>query len=362
MKKELELYLHIPFCVKKCNYCDFPSGPSTKKVQEEYVKQLIKKIEDKRDFAKDYEVSTIFVGGGTPTILATSLLDQIFEKVFAVFKVNKKAEITTEMNPGTGNLTYLKELKKMGINRLSLGLQSTNDLELLKLGRIHTYEDFLRTFKEAREVGFDNINVDLMSAIPEQTIASWIQSLKHIARIAPEHISAYSLIVEEGTPFYEMEQKHLLNLPNEEDERRMYKETNIILKEYGYHRYEISNYAKEGYECQHNLGYWERKEYLGLGYQAASLINNKRFVEGEEAEVLTIKNQMEEFMFLGLRKMVGISSREFYKTFNKEIHHVYGKVLKDLKHKKLIRESKGYIALTEKGIDLSNYVLSEFLF
>lgn len=361
-KKELELYLHIPFCVKKCNYCDFPSGPSSKKVQEEYVKHLLEKIAEKRSFAKNYEITTIFVGGGTPTILEISLLEDIFQKVYDVFDVSKKAEITIEMNPGTGNLEYLRRLKKMGINRLSLGLQSTNDVELLKLGRIHTYEDFLHTFAKAREVGFDNINVDLMSAIPEQTIDSWVQSLKRIARISPEHISAYSLIVEEGTPFYEMERKHLLKLPSEEDERRMYKETNIILKEYGYHRYEISNYAKEGRECRHNLGYWERKEYLGLGYKAASLLDNKRFVEGKEVETLTTENQMEEFMFLGLRKMAGISSHEFSKTFNKEIHHVYGKVLKDLKHKGLIQETKGHITLTEKGIDLSNYVLSEFLF
>lgn len=362
MKKKLELYLHIPFCIKKCNYCDFPSKAGTKKEQQDYVKKLLHKIEDKREFAKAYEVDTIFIGGGTPTVLEPALFEDIFNKIYQIFSVSKSAEITTEMNPGTGNADYLRRLKSMGINRLSLGLQSTVDSELLKLGRIHTYEDFLITYEEARKAGFDNINVDLMSGIPGQTIDSWIHSLKHIAAISPEHISAYSLIIEEDTPFYDIAKNNQLDLPNEDDERRMYKETNIILNEYGYHRYEISNYAKEGYECRHNLGYWERKEYLGIGYKAASLIDNKRFTEGEEVTRLTIENQMEEFMFLGLRKTEGISTKEFSGVFNRDIHSVYGKEIKELKHKRLIKEARGRIFLTEKGIDISNYVLSEFLF
>ena len=263
----------------------------------------------------------------------------------------------------------LMAYRNVGINRLSIGLQSTDDQELKMLGRIHTYKDFLDTYTLAREVGFQNINVDLMSGIPFQTLGGWEDTLKKVAELGPEHISAYSLIIEEGTPFYEKygegeraEARRRRELPDEDTERMMYQFTKNILWSYGYHRYEISNYAKEGYECRHNLGYWNRTEYLGIGTGAASLINNQRFVEGGEIEVLSLQNQMEEYMFLGLRKIEGVSKTDFRQTFGRSIENAYGKVLIDMYQKQLLEDTGEYIRLTEKGIDVSNYVMSEFLF
>ena len=237
------------------------------------------------------------------------------------------------------------------------------------LGRIHTYQDFLDTYFLAREAGFQNINVDLMSGIPFQTLGGWEDTIKRVADLAPEHISAYSLIIEEGTPFYEKygegeraEARRRRELPDEDTERLMYQFTKNILQNYGYHRYEISNYAKEGYECRHNLGYWNRTEYLGIGTGAASLINNQRFVEGGEIEVLTPQNQMEEYMFLGLRRIKGISKADFRRTFGRSVENVYGKVLIHMYQKQLLEDTGDNIRLTEKGIDVSNYVMSEFLF
>lgn len=362
MKKPIELYIHIPFCIHKCAYCDFPSRVGSLDEQEVYVKDLINKIEDKKNFAKNYQVRTLFVGGGTPTILGRELLCELLEKVHQVFDTSALIEATVEMNPKTANKDLLLMLKNNGINRLSIGLQSTIDEELRGLSRIHTFSDFLRSYEEAREVGFSNINIDLMSGIPLQTRKSWVKTLERVLTISPEHISAYSLIIEEGTTFFSRNEKGELILPDEESERWMYWETARMLQENGYHHYEISNYAKPGYECCHNLGYWEGHEYLGLGYKAASLLDNIRFVEGEEPMHLSKENRMEEFMFLGLRKTEGISRVGFWEEFQQNIDQVYGKVLKDMKEKGLLMEKNERIFLTEKGIDLSNYVMSEFLF
>lgn len=361
--KELELYLHIPFCMQKCKYCDFPSGCASEKTRADYVDNLCKKMESWKERTKEYEVSTVFVGGGTPSILTAEEMKKIFKYVHNCFKISKNVEITIEMNPGTVERDKLIAYKEAGINRLSIGCQSLDDQELKNLGRIHTEEEFYRTYRMAREVGFENISMDLMSAIPGQTLKSWEETLRKAAELSPEHISAYSLIIEEGTPFYERygEGKHSEELPSEEEERLMYERTEEILAEYGYHRYEISNYAKEGKECRHNLGYWERKEYLGLGYHAASLMDHKRWVDGEEEEKLTIQDEMEEFMFLGLRKMKGVSREDFLKMFGQEMDTVYKDVIEEQKKNGLLLEEEGRIFLSRKGIDLSNYVMSEFL-
>ena len=267
------------------------------------------------------------------------------------------------MNPGTVDKEKLRTYREVGINRLSIGLQSALDEELKKLGRIHTFEEFLDTYKLAREEGFHNINIDLMSAIPGQTVESYEHTLRTVAEIKPEHISAYSLIIEEGTPFYERygQGEHQEELPGEEDERRMYKMTKEILAQYGYERYEISNYAKKGYACQHNLGYWERAEYLGIGRGASSLMDNQRWIQGEEKEEIDRQGQMEEFMFLGLRKMEGVSYAVFEKAFGCTIESVYHEVIQRMKEMGLMEDADGYLRLTERGIDLSNYVMSEFL-
>lgn len=384
MKKPLELYIHIPFCLRKCAYCDFLSNVQNEETIETYVLSLVDEIlahGSERKYVSDYEVTTIFFGGGTPSILNASQIQRIFYALEKSFEIAPDAEITIEANPGTVTIEKLEAYRACGINRISFGLQSANNEELKLLGRIHTYEEFLESFRLARECGFENINVDLISAIPKQTLASWEETLKNIIALNPEHISAYSLIVEEGTPFANMYGEGCpgeQDLPSEEEERKIYYRTKEMLKDAGYNRYEISNYAKEGMECKHNLGYWERKEYLGIGLGSASLINNVRYsnildlsryikcakhldIIQEDIQVLSIQEQMEEFMFLGLRKMVGIYEQEFEECFGVDIDEVYGKQLKKLILEDLIERKDGWIRLTERGIDVSNYVFAEFM-
>lgn len=366
--KPLELYIHIPFCMKKCRYCDFLSAPSTVEERKAYTESICCRIRQLADMADAYCVVSIFVGGGTPSILEGEQIRQIFCAVRETFQIRTDAEITIEMNPGTITAEKLRIYRSCGINRLSIGLQSVCDRELKALGRIHTFEEFLTGYRMARSEGFQNINIDLMSAIPYQTPESWEHTLKTVAELEPEHISAYSLIIEEGTPFYERyrtgkdaERRCEEELPGEEAERRMYYNTKTILEAYGYHRYEISNYAKPGFECRHNLGYWNRTEYIGIGSGAASLIGNRRWTEGGEPQCLTTEEQMEEYMFLGLRKMQGVPEQGFRDAFCRSMKEVYGNVIEDMKQKKLLCEEDGYIRLTERGIDISNYVMSEFL-
>ena len=288
--KELELYLHIPFCVKKCNYCDFLSAPAEEKTRAAYVDTLIREIEGFEE-PEDYEVVTVFFGGGTPSILPGEAILRLMEALRKKFHFREEAEITLEANPGTVDEKKLSFYKKAGINRLSFGLQSTDAEELKKLGRIHTWEKFLESFELARKAGFSNINVDLMSALPGQTVESWEKTLKQVIALNPEHVSAYSLIIEEGTPFYQLYEKDAEKrdageepelLPSEEEERAMYELTGSVLKENGYLHYEISNYAKPGRECRHNLGYWQRKDYLGFGLGASTLLNPVRYKNTED--------------------------------------------------------------------------------
>lgn len=369
--KPLEIYIHIPFCVKKCNYCDFLSGSAPEEERQSYVESLCERIRSYGNLAKAYCVASIFVGGGTPSILEGEQMRLIFSNIRQTFFVEKNAEITIEVNPGTVTEDKLRTYRDAGINRLSIGLQSVRDEELKILGRIHSFEDFHKTYQMAREVGFSNINIDLISAIPGQTRESWAQTLETVAELCPEHISAYSLIIEEGTPFYEIygaesskyigEKDKFPALPDEDEERQMYQDTKGILARYGYERYEISNYAKKGYECRHNLGYWDRVEYLGIGTGASSLIENRRFIEDGKPEKLSIEDQMAEFMFLGLRKTKGVSKQDFKDYFGKSIEDIYGNVIKEMKEKELLTEQGNYVFLTERGIDVSNYVMSYFL-
>jgi len=373
-KKELELYIHIPFCIKKCQYCDFLSAPSSKEERQEYVTSLCRQIRSYGELAKAYHVISIFIGGGTPSILETTQIQRISEAVRDTFMIDQGAEITIEVNPGTVTEEKLAGFQKAGINRISIGLQSTNNEELKRLGRIHTYEEFLGTYRMARERGFGNINVDLMSAIPGQRLGDWEETLHKAAELRPEHISAYSLMIEEGTPFYEkygggradtaegkVTVQSAQKLPDEEEERQMYWRTKTILGRYGYRRYEISNYALPGFECRHNLGYWNRTEYLGIGTGAASLMDQRRWNDGEEAETLSVREQMEECMFLGLRKMEGVSKTEFEREFGCGMDAVYGEALKKMYGLGLLEEAGDFVRLTERGIDVSNGVMCEFL-
>ena len=381
MKKELELYIHIPFCAKKCAYCDFLSSVQNEEKRENYVNALIREIKGYQHLKEEYVICTIFLGGGTPSILSTNQIQRIFETLRSTFEFSKDIEITMEANPGTVTKEKLDVYRECGINRLSFGLQSTNDEELKLLGRIHTYEEFLESYSLARKSGFTNINVDLISAIPKQSVSSWEETLRNVISLNPEHISAYSLIVEEGTPFasvYGEGAPKEADLPSEEEERQIYYQTKILLTEAGYQHYEISNYAKNGKACRHNIGYWQRKEYLGIGLGASSLFEETRYhntndfsfylenskthdLIREEQQVLSNKEQMEEFMFLGLRMTEGVSVKEFEKCFGQSLKMCYGKQLNKLQKEGLIEITGDKIILTEQGIDVSNYVLSEFI-
>ncbi len=369
----MEIYIHIPFCIRKCDYCDFLSGPSGPEEQADYVQALLREIQAVEE-GEGRSVSSIFIGGGTPSVLDERLLGDILREIRNRFKMEEDAEITIEVNPGTANIGKLQAYREMGINRLSIGLQSPEDRELKILGRIHNYGQFLKTYQEARTVGFDNINIDLMSAIPDQTYEGWVKNLRTVAELEPEHISAYSLIVEEGTPFAARK----LNLPDEDTEYNMYEATAQILKEYGFEQYEISNYARKGRKCRHNVGYWTRQDYLGFGLGASSLYGKERFANTadmkkylensknpekirEKEPSLTREDEMAEFMFLGLRMTKGISKADFQRCFGCTIESVYGEVLEKYESMELLLEKDGRIFLSREGIHVSNSIMAEFL-
>ncbi len=364
-KKPLELYIHIPFCIRKCAYCDFLSAPAAPEVQEAYVGQLLQEIAASKKLPEDYEAVTVFFGGGTPGILKGELLCSILRALRDRFSVREDAEITVEANPGTVNRDKLVQYREAGVNRISLGLQSADNQELKLLGRIHTWEQFLESFQLARETGFRNINVDLMSALPGQTTESVHRTLERVLALSPEHISAYSLILEEGTPFYKRYEGHPELLPSEEEERQMYYDTRDRLCACGYEHYEISNFAKPGYACRHNLGYWERTDYKGFGLGAASLLKNVRhtnqtdlteYLKGNFAgteEPLTEQAVREEYFFLGLRKMEGVEPGRYREHYEERIQR--------LQAQQLLEEKDGRIRLTERGTDVSNYVMAQFL-
>lgn len=371
---KISLYIHIPFCVRKCLYCDFLSGPFDDKVRTRYIEALIKEIESSAIKYKDYEVVSIFFGGGTPSILAGNDILRIMNSIRENYRLSRCAEITIECNPGTVDEEKLYLYKEAGINRLSIGLQSSIDEELKRLGRIHTKEDFEKIYNQALSTGFDNINVDLMSGLPGQSVDDYIRTLEYVTGLAasPNHISAYSLIVEEGTPFYD-KYRNGDGLPSEEDERKMYEITDAILTKRGYHRYEISNYDKEGYECIHNSVYWRRGNYLGLGLGSSSMVDNvrwkntsdmRKYLSGEIKEditKLTKEDQMEEFMFLGLRMMEGISVSSFKEYFEEDMPEQYYEVIKKYKNMGLMEFNDDRVMLTKEGINLSNTIFSEFL-
>ena len=381
--KPLELYLHIPFCAKKCAYCDFLSAPAGRKRQYEYVKALEKEIELFPYNRETYHISTVFFGGGTPSLLRSEWIMELMEVMRNKFVFEKDAEISIECNPGTAGEGQLLDYKRAGINRISFGLQSAENEELKQLGRIHTWEDFQEVYGNARNAGFDNINVDLMSALPGQTAASWERTLEKVLELKPEHISAYSLIIEEGTPFYDLYQEDDARrragelpffLPSEEEERSMYVQTEKMLTEAGMYRYEISNYAVRGRECRHNIGYWRGTDYVGFGLGASSLLNHVRYrnspdmdayltgdFSGREQDVLSKADQMEEFMFLGLRMMSGVSEEEFFCRFGETMNGIYGEVLRKLEKQGLLKKEDGRVFLTSRGIDVSNTVMAEFL-
>lgn len=421
MAKELSLYVHIPFCVRKCLYCDFLSFYADKSLQAQYFEALAKEIRLSAKGLKDRRVISIFFGGGTPSFPKSKDVCGLLNTITDSFNVDPGAEISIEVNPASAMKDKLADFKRAGFNRLSIGAQSLDDRELKILGRAHDSAMFYHTFESARQVGFGNINVDIMSALPGQSLDSYLDTVQRVIELKPEHISAYSLILEEGTPFYEME----LDLPDEELDRRMYHETGRMLTGAGYHRYEISNYSRDGYECRHNKVYWRRGDYLGLGLGAASLLDETRWSntrdmkvymdclwkdvpdedfpgsEGidrntdqsrilpglcdirQDIEELDIKSRMEEFMFLGLRLTQGVSRQLFSLNFGRDMEEVYGDVIRKYTGLGLLEwvscpedtdeESSSakdlqdtahdgeYLRLTERGLDVSNTVMADFL-
>ena len=427
-RKELELYFHIPFCVRKCFYCDFLSAPADQETKRLYMEALLTETAGSALRYADYRVVSLFIGGGTPSSVAVSAVERLMETVGSNYHMAQDVEVTIEVNPGTVTQEGLERYRRAGINRLSIGLQSAVDAELAAIGRIHTWEQFKQVYAAARRAGFRNINVDIMSALPGQTLSGYRNTLERVLALdsPPEHISAYSLILEEGTPLYERYERGELKLPDEDTDREMYRETRERLEKAGYHRYEISNYAKRGYECRHNCGYWERRQYAGFGLGAASLVDNIRFHNGadlaayladplgsrKEIHSLSRGEQMEEFLFLGLRLTEGVSFGKFRQLFGQEMEEIYGQVIRknvrdgllqiipwtgtgESEERKVrerrdrggngqegnmegqnngeenIREEiirKGRqagdmdrLALTEKGLDVSNYVMAQFL-
>lgn len=372
--KKLGLYIHLPFCMRKCLYCDFPSYSSIEKYMLDYTKALSIEIENK---VKDKKVSTIFIGGGTPSYLSLEAWG-ILKNTLKNISKYEDCEFTVECNPGSFDEEKLALMKDIGVNRLSIGLQAYQDKLLEKLGRIHDLQQFLDGFHLARRMGFNNINIDLMFAIPNQTFQDWKETLNEVVKLNPEHISCYSLIIEEGTPFYNMYQEGKLNLPGEEIEIQMYEFTINFLKTNMYNQYEISNFAKEGRECRHNLIYWSMDDYIGCGASAHSYFNGSRnknessvekYIEkvfdnidpSVESFKNSIEDNIEEFMFLGLRKTNGISEEDFKFKFSKSIYDVYGDLIDKYQKKGLLKKEKGRIFLSQRGIEISNTIMSDFI-
>lgn len=374
--KKLGIYIHIPFCARKCNYCDFLSAPETRETKERYLSLLDREMQLYKEIVSAREADTLFIGGGTPSFLETDLTDKLLCSVKKWIPSENLKEFTIECNPNSVTEEKLSLYKEAGVTRISLGMQSACDEELKKLGRLHSVKEFEKTYELVRKHGFERVNIDVMAAIPGQTIESYKHTLEYVVGLSPEHISSYSLIIEEGTPFYE---KYRENPPVDEDtDRQMYDLTKEILGRHGYHRYEISNYAKEGQECIHNLKYWQGGDYLGLGLGAASCMEHERWsnVRGltdyedricrgqkpvEQTEELGEEEQKAEFMFLGLRCMEGVSAERFEKKFHQSVEERYGKVLHKYENMGLMRLANGNWQLTEQGIDVSNHIFADFL-
>ena len=373
MKQEISLYIHIPFCVRKCLYCDFPSFSGMDGMFEDYVRRLCREMDEAAPSFQGIGVKSVFFGGGTPSILPPALMGRIMDKIMSAYDVNSDAEISMEANPGTLDAAKLREYKSMYFNRLSMGLQAWQDRLLERLGRIHRVGEFEDNFLQARDSGFKNINVDLMFSLPGQTMDDWQETLEKVIRLDPEHISAYSLIIEEGTPFFDMYEKGQITETDENTDRRMYYLAKEMLSDKGFRQYEISNFAKEGFECRHNITYWRTEEYRGFGLGAHSYVDGTRFHNSADMkeymagggrldmEKLTPEEMQEEFMFMGLRMNEGISKEEFLKRFKTDITSVYGQEISELISEGLLTENKGRISLTDRGIDVSNQVFEKFI-
>lgn len=383
--QNLELYIHIPFCEKKCNYCDFVSFHASYDIVDKYINKLLSEIESKKYLANDYQISSIYIGGGTPSFIDSKYISFIMETICNNYNLSADTEISIEANPNSINEDKIKSYYKSGINRLSIGLQSTNEDELKTLGRIHNYTDFLNAYNLAVHNGFKNINVDLINGIPGQTPESYKKSLRQVLMLNIKHISIYNLIIEDGTPFKTMLSNNEIQLPLENDILIMDKITKELTEYYRLNRYEISNYAKSGFECRHNLGYWSDVPYIGFGLNSSSYINNTRFKNKtklddymsldytsyiistnqneyyDEIKIIDNKDHINEYVMLGFRKTSGINVNDFQKTFNKKFEGLFGTALKIYQGMGMINRIKDNYFMTEKGLNVSNTILSDLL-
>lgn len=373
--KELSLYVHIPFCKSKCLYCDFPSFANRKNLMSDYINALIKEINMK---ATKYIIRSLFIGGGTPSYLSEGDLEKLL-KCLDKLNFKENAEKTIECNPGTISDNKLKIIKKYNINRISIGLQSVDNNILKSIGRIHTFEQFKENYQKIRKYGFNNVNIDVMFGLPNQSVKNYINGLKEIINLKPDHISAYSLIIEEGTPFFKDYENEKLNLPNEDQEREMYHKGKELLELNGYNQYEISNFAKDNKRCFHNIQYWKCNEYLGVGAYSSSFIDSKRIKNVQDIKeyihlidnnksteiienINNLNDNMEEFMFMGLRMIEGIEKLEFERRFKKNIYSIYNSQINNNIKKGLLLDKDERIKLTPLGIEFSNEVMCEFIF
>ena len=374
----LGLYIHIPFCVTKCKYCDFNSFKIDLNEKIKYLNYLGEEMKLYKEEIKNREIDSVFVGGGTPSILNENEINILFEKIKENFNIKSNAEITMECNPGTLTLNKLKVMKKSGVNRLSIGLQAVQNHHLKYIGRIHTFEEFEKNYHDVKQMGFDNINIDLMYALPNQSREDWMESLEKVVKLNPTHISAYSLILEENTELFKMYERDEFNLLDENTDIEMYEYTIDYLKSHGYNQYEISNYAKDNFECKHNVLYWKCEEYVGIGASASGYFNGIRYnniceldnyekmiLEGEKPieweEKLSIKDEIEESIFLGLRMNEGIQISDFKEKYNFDFEKEYKNEIEKLSKMELIEIDNNLMKLTQKGREISNSVFVEFI-
>ena len=374
----LGLYIHIPFCVTKCKYCDFNSFKIDLNEKIKYLNYLGEEMKLYKEEIKNREIDSVFVGGGTPSILNENEINILFEKIKENFNIKSNAEITMECNPGTLTLNKLKVMKKSGVNRLSIGLQAVQNHHLKYIGRIHTFEEFEKNYHDAKQMGFDNINIDLMYALPNQSREDWMESLEKVVKLNPTHISAYSLILEENTELFKMYERDEFNLLDENTDIEMYEYTIDYLKSHGYNQYEISNYAKDNFECKHNVLYWKCEEYVGIGASASGYFNGIRYnniceldnyekmiLEGEKPieweEKLSIKDEIEESIFLGLRMNEGIQISDFKEKYNFDFEKEYKNEIEKLSKMELIEIDNNRMKLTQKGREISNSIFVEFI-
>ena len=383
--KNLMLYVHIPFCERKCNYCDFVSFHANDDVIKNYITKLVSEIKNKSYLASDYEIKSIYIGGGTPSVINEKYIVAILSNIMKYYRLYNDIEISIEVNPNSATKEKLQEYFNIGINRISIGLQSANDDELKILGRIHTYNDFLNAYNESLHVGFKNINIDLINGIPNQTPESYKKTLKQVLMLSTKHISIYNLIIEDNTPFKQMLENGTIILPNESEILKMDEITKELTEYYRLYRYEISNYAKENYECRHNLGYWSDVPYLGFGLNAASYINNTRLKNKvnineymkqdfdkylssnklndyyDEISYIYKEEHIREYVMLGFRKTAGINIDDFFNTFNIDFENLYRSQIKYYQSMELLYKNKNNYYLSDRGLDISNKIISDFI-